>query len=299
MVKEKLNVKTVLGVSNVSFGLPNRDLINRTFLAASLFAGLDLPIINPMDKDMMDTIMASKVLWNEDKGAADYLEYNKNTSGEQIIVKDKKEQKEDDLFEIIIKGIKDKAKTATIKLLEDREPLSLVDEYIVPALDLVGEKYERGETFLPQLIQSAETVKNVFEVIRERLSKEGSAQLSNGKIVLATVKGDIHDIGKNIVKVLLENYNYEVIDLGRDVAKEKVIEAAVENDVKLIGLSALMTTTVKNMEETIKVLKGLDKDYVIMVGGAVLNQDYADMINADYYAKDAKGAVTIAKKVLG
>ena len=205
----------------------------------------------------------------------------------------------DNLFEIIIKGIKDKAKTATVKLLEHKEPLSLVDEYIVPALDLVGEKYERGETFLPQLIQSAETVKNVFEIIRERLSKEGSVQLSNGKIVLATVKGDIHDIGKNIVKVLLENYNYEVIDLGRDVAKEKVIEAAVENDVKLIGLSALMTTTVKNMEETIKALKELDKDYVVMVGGAVLNQDYADMINADYYAKDAKGAVTIAKKVLG
>ncbi|HZK38205.1 MAG TPA: cobalamin-dependent protein, partial [Clostridia bacterium] len=222
-----------------------------------------------------------------------------NISGEQIIVKDKKEQKEDDLFEIIIKGIKDKAKTATAKLLEHKEPLSLVDEYIVPALDLVGEKYEKGETFLPQLIQSAETVKNVFEIIRERLSKEGSVQLSNGKIVLATVKGDIHDIGKNIVKVLLENYNYEVIDLGRDVAKEKVIEAAVENDVKLIGLSALMTTTVKNMEETIKALKELDKDYVVMVGGAVLNQDYADMINADYYAKDAKGAVTIAKKVLG
>ncbi len=299
MVKEILNVKTVLGVSNVSFGLPNRDLINRTFLAATLFAGLDLPIINPMDKDMMDTIMASKVLWNEDKGAAEYLKYNENISDEQVVIKDSKDKKEDDLFEIIIKGIKEKAKSATVKLLEHMDPLDIVDEYIVPALDLVGDKYEKGETFLPQLIQSAETVKNVFEIIRERLSKEGSPQLSNGKIVLATVKGDIHDIGKNIVKVLLENYNFEVIDLGRDVAKEKVIEAAVENDVKLIGLSALMTTTGKNMEETIKSLKELDKNYVVMVGGAVLNQDYADMINADYYAKDAKGAVTIAKKVLG
>jgi 5-methyltetrahydrofolate--homocysteine methyltransferase len=299
MVKEKLNVKTVLGVSNVSFGLPNRDLINRTFLAASLFAGLDLPIINPMDKEMMDTILASGVLWNEDKGAAEYLKYNENVSAEQVVVKDSKDKREDDLFEIIIKGIKEKAKTATVKLLEHTEPLSVVDEYIVPALDLVGEKYEKGETFLPQLIQSAETVKNVFEIIKERLSKDGSSQISNGKIVLATVKGDIHDIGKNVVKVLLENYNYDVIDLGRDVAKEKIIEAAVEHDVKLIGLSALMTTTVKNMAETIEALKELDKNYVVMVGGAVLNQDYADMINADYYAKDAKGAVTIAKKVLG
>lgn len=299
MVKEKLNVKTVLGVSNVSFGLPNRDLINRTFLAAGLFAGLDLPIIDPLDKDMMDTIMASKVLWNEDKGAAEYLKYSENVSGEKIIVKDSKEKQEDDLFEIILKGMREKAKTATIKLLEHKEPLNVVDEYIVPALDLVGEKYEKGETFLPQLIQSAETVKNVFEIIRERLSKEGNAQISNGKIVLATVKGDIHDIGKNIVKVLLENYNYEIIDLGRDVPKEKIIEAAVENDVKLIGLSALMTTTVKNMEETIEALKQVNQNYVVMVGGAVLNEDYANMINADYYGKDAKEAVAIARKVLG
>ncbi len=299
MVKEKLNVKTVLGVSNVSFGLPNRDLINRTFLAAGLFAGLDLPIIDPMDKDMMDTIMASKVLWNEDKGAAEYLKYSANVSDEKVVVKDSKEKQEDDLFDIILKGMKEKAKTATVKLLEHKEPLNVVDEYIVPALDLVGEKYEKGETFLPQLIQSAETVKNVFEIIRERLSKEGNAQISNGKIVLATVKGDIHDIGKNIVKVLLENYNYEIIDLGRDVPKEKIIEAAVENDVKLIGLSALMTTTVKNMEETIEALKQVNQNYVVMVGGAVLNEDYANMINADYYGKDAKEAVAIARKVLG
>lgn len=299
MIKERLNVKTVLGVSNVSFGLPNRDLINRTFLAASLFAGLDLPIINPMDRGMMDTIRASKVLWNQDKGAGQYLKYNEDTSSNQVTKVDKKEKQEDSLFEIIIKGMREKAKEATIELLEDREPLSLVDEYIVPALDLVGDKYEKGETFLPQLIQSAETVKNVFEVIRERLSRDGNVQISNGKIILATVKGDIHDIGKNIVKVLLENYNYEVIDLGRDVPKEKVIEAAKENDVRLIGLSALMTTTVKNMAETIEALKEIDESYVVMVGGAVLNQDYADMINADYYAKDAKEAVVIARQVLG
>ncbi len=299
MVKEKLGVKTVLGVSNVSFGLPNRDLVNRTFLAASLFAGLDLPIIDPMDKEMMDTIMASGVLWNEDKGATKYLKYSEDISDEKPVTKDEGREQEDDLFEIILNGMREKAKTATIKLLEHNEPLSIVDKYIVPALDLVGEKYEKGETFLPQLIQSAETVKNTFEIIRERLSKEGDTQISNGKIILATVKGDIHDIGKNIVKVLLENYNYEIIDLGRDVPKEKVVEAAVENDVRLIGLSALMTTTVKNMEETIEALKEIDQGYMVMVGGAVLNEDYAEMINADYYGMDAKQAVAIAKKVLG
>ena len=248
---------------------------------------------------MMDTIMASKVLWNEDKGAVEYLKYSENISDKKVTVKDNKEKQENNLFEIILKGMKEKAKLATIKLLEHKEPLSVVDEYIVPALDLVGEKYEKGETFLPQLIQSAETVKNVFEIIRERLSKEGNSQISNGKIILATVKGDIHDIGKNVVKVLLENYNYEVIDLGRDVPKEEIVEAAIEIDVKLVGLSALMTTTVKNMEETIKALKQVNQNYVVMVGGAVLNEDYANMINADYYGKDAKEAVTIAKKVLG
>ncbi len=299
LVKEKLNVKTVLGVSNVSFGLPNRDLINRTFLSASLFAGLDLPIINPMDKGMMEAILASKVLWNQDKGAPEYLSYHekasKEESGQEVI----KEKKEANLFEIILKGIKEDAKEATKKLLEEKEALDIVNEYIVPALDLVGEKYEKGETFLPQLIRSAETVKNVFEIIKEKLSKDGNPQMSSGKIVLATVKGDIHDIGKNIVKVILENYNYEIIDLGRDVSKEKIIEAASKHDVKLVGLSALMTTTVKNMEKTIEALKEVNPDYTVMVGGAVLNEDYANMINADYYAKDAKEAVTIAKKVLG
>lgn len=299
LVKGKLNVKTVLGVSNVSFGLPNRDLLNRTFLAASLLAGLDLPIINPMDKGMMDAIMASKVLWNEDKGSIEYLKYHEKTSNEEVAVEDNKNKREDDLFEIILKGMKEEAKIATTKLLEEKEPLDVVNEYIVPALDLVGEKYEKGETFLPQLIQSAETVKNAFEIIKEKLSKEGSPQMSSGKIILATVKGDIHDIGKNIVKVILENYNYEIIDLGRDVPKEKVIEAAIKHNVKLVGLSALMTTTVKNMEETIDALKSINPSYTIMVGGAVLNEDYANMINADYYAKDAKEAVTIAREVLG
>jgi len=299
LVKEKLNVKTVLGVSNVSFGLPNREILNKTFLAASLFAGLDLPIINPLNKDIMDTIVASKVLWNEDKGAKEYLKYNKNTSKEQTPIKKDVNNIQDDLFKIILKGIKEEAQIATVKLLENKQPLEIVNEYIIPTLDIVGEKYENGHIFLPQLIQSAETVKESFKVIKDKLSKGTDAEISKGKIVLATVKGDIHDIGKNIVKVLLENYNYEIIDLGKDVSKEKIVEAVIKNNVKLIGLSALMTTTVKNMEETIFELKRTKPDCVVMVGGAVLNEEYANMIKADFYAKDAKESVTIARKVLG
>ncbi len=299
LVKEKLNVKTVLGVSNVSFGLPNREILNKTFLAASLFAGLDLPIINPLNKDIMDTIVASKVLWNEDKGAKEYLKYNENISKEQTPIKKDVNNIQDDLFKIILKGIKEEAQIATVKLLENKQPLEIVNEYIIPALDIVGEKYENGHIFLPQLIQSAETVKESFKVIKDKLRKGTDAEISKGKIVLATVKGDIHDIGKNIVKVLLENYNYEIIDLGKDVSKEKIVEAVIKNNVKLIGLSALMTTTVKNMEETIFELKRTKPDCVVMVGGAVLNEEYANMIKADFYAKDAKESVTIARKVLG
>ncbi|HBA04160.1 MAG TPA: homocysteine methyltransferase, partial [Clostridium sp.] len=299
LVKEKLNVKTVLGVSNVSFGLPNREILNKTFLAASLFAGLDLPIINPLNKDIMDIIVASKVLWNEDKGAKEYLKYNENISKEQTPIKKDVNNIQDDLFKIILNGIKEEAQIATVKLLENKQPLEIVNEYIIPALDIVGEKYENGHIFLPQLIQSAETVKESFKVIKDKLRKGTDAEISKGKIVLATVKGDIHDIGKNIVKVLLENYNYEIIDLGKDVSKEKIVEAVIKNNVKLIGLSALMTTTVKNMEETIYELKRTKPDCVVMVGGAVLNEEYANMIKADFYAKDAKESVTIARKVLG
>lgn len=299
LVKEKLKVKTVLGVSNVSFGLPNRELLNKAFLAASLFAGLDLPIINPLDKEMMNTIAASRVLWNEDKGAKEYLEYSKDISKELVANKKQEKNTEDDLFKVILKGMKDEAKIVTIKLLEYKEPLQIINEYIIPALDVVGERYERGEIFLPQLIHSAETVKSSFQIVKDKLKLEDNKEFSKGKIILATVKGDIHDIGKNIVKVLLENYNYEVIDLGKDVSKERIIEVAVKSNVKLIGLSALMTTTVKNMEETISELKKVKPDCMIMVGGAVLNKEYADMIHADYYAKDAKESVSIARQILG
>jgi len=297
MIKERLGVKTVLGVSNVSFGLPNRELLNRTFLASALWAGLDLPIINPLDKAMMDTIRAFAVLTNQDKGAMEYLSNYGNAESSQV--PSKGNLIDLNLYDVIVKGTKEAAKDLTGKLLTLKEPLEIVNESIIPALDFVGGKYEKGEIFLPQLIQAAEVVKASFEVIKEKLNHEEASSILKDKVLLATVKGDIHDIGKNIVKVLLENHGYEVIDLGKDVSKEKIIEAAIKEKVKLVGLSALMTTTVKSMEDTIKALKELYGSCKVMVGGAVLNEDYANSIGADFYAKDGKEAVTIAKTVLG
>lgn len=297
LVREKLNVKTVLGVSNVSFGLPGREIINRTFLAAALSYGLNLPILNPMDKEMMDTVRASKVLWNIDKASAEFIDFFNNSS--RKIKFHNSEHMHHDLFNIVVKGIKDEAKAATTELLNTEAPLEIVNKYIIPALDFAGEKYDRGEIFLPQLIMCAETVKMSVQLINKALSQDSSNVISSGKkIILATVKDDIHDIGKNIVKVLLENYGYEIIDLGKDVSKERIIEEADKNNVKLIGLSALMTTTVKNMEDIIKALKNYNQNCIVMVGGAVLNKEYADLIGADYYAKDAKEAVKIAKLIL-
>lgn len=300
-IREKYGVNTVLGVSNISFGLPRRDLINRTFLAMALTSGLTLPIINPLDKDIMDTINSFKVLNGEDLNANNYIKtyinaIDNNKTSNKVLEGDNSKY---DLHEIIIKGLKDEAQNATKELLKNKQEYEVINDYIVPALDWVGNKFEKGEIFLPQLIQSAETVKKSFEVIKSKLLECGKGSELKGKIVLATVKGDIHDIGKNIVKAILENYGYEVIDLGKDVPKEKVLETVLKHDVKLVGLSALMTTTVKSMEETIAYIRQKREDCVFFVGGAVLNKDYAKMINADFYAKDAMEAVSIAKKVLG
>lgn len=294
MVKERLKVKTVLGVSNVSFGLPNRALLNRTFLTAALAAGLDLPIINPMDKSMVDVINAFKVLWSEDVNCENYVNIYKNSGEEstKVIPQNSNHQ----LFEIIEKGIKEEARTQTLKLLETLEPLEIINKHIIPALDHVGDRYEQGDIFLPQLIQSAETVRNAFTAIREKIEETSAPQVLKGKIILATVKGDIHDIGKNIVKVLLESYGFEVIDLGKDVDCETIIQSAIKNNVKLIGLSALMTTTVSNMEDIICHLRKNCSDCKVMVGGAVLNETYSNSIGADFYAKDAKESVSIAQK---
>lgn len=294
LVKEKLQVKTVLGVSNISFGLSNRDLLNRTFLAACLTAGLDLPIINPLDVEMMDTIAAFKVLWGIDSGANQYWTRFKQrkhkATGDEV-------KSPDSLQQIIIQGSKELAKAATSKLMKVKTPLAIIDQDIIPALDLVGQYYEKGQLFLPQLIQSAETVKESFALLKQGIEQQAAGSLTKGKIVLGTVKGDIHDIGKNIVKVLLESYGFQVIDLGKDVPAEAVVEAAIQHQVRLVGLSALMTTTVKSMEETIAALRKAHPSCQVMVGGAVLNQEYADFIGADYYGKDAKTAVAIAQKV--
>ncbi|HLR21838.1 MAG TPA: homocysteine S-methyltransferase family protein [Tissierellaceae bacterium] len=298
LIKEKLNVKTVLGVSNVSFGLPNRELVNQVFFAAALYEGLDLPIIDPLDKDMMDTILASNLLWNKDIGGRKYLESYSNYNKEDIKKNSKDIKSEFGLIEIIIKGIKEEAKVITERLLIDIEPVEIINKYLIPGLDIVGEKYEKGIIFLPQLIQSAETVKASFEVLKEVLIKESNTNISKGKILLATVKGDVHDIGKNIVKILLENYNYQVYDLGKDVSTEEIVEKVLKEDIKLVGLSALMTTTVKSMEDTITELKRVNPDIKIMVGGAVLNEEYSDMIGADFYCNDGKMAVEIAQKIL-
>ncbi|NFA60289.1 homocysteine S-methyltransferase family protein [Clostridium sporogenes] len=297
LVKEKLNVKTILGVSNISFGLPNRELINKTFLAMSLQSGLDLPILNPNNKEMINIINAYKVLNNEDKGSANYIEkYTKEISNSKEV---KTPKSNVTLKEIVIKGIKEEAYSKTKELIKDRDELSIINEELIPALDEVGEKYEEGIIFLPQLIQSAETVKKAFTAIKEKLREDNSPKISKGKILMATVKGDIHDIGKNIVKVILENYGFDIIDLGKDVEAEKIVEEVKKNNIKLVGLSALMTTTVNSMKETIRILKERGMDCKVFVGGAVLNEEYAEMINADYYAKDAKEAVDIAKEFFG
>lgn len=297
MVKEKLGLKTVLGVSNISFGMPNRPLINETFLSIAMAAGLDLPIINPNDEAMMDKVYAFNVLYNHDKGSIKYIErYGDKSSAE---TSPKKEKKEETLYDMVVKGLKENAAAKTKLLLSTKTELEIVNEFLIPALDVVGSDFEKGVIFLPQLIQSAETVKSSFDVLKESLKKNESAGISNGKIILATVKGDIHDIGKNIVKVILENYNYDIIDLGKDVSAEKIVEEAKKyaDEPIIVGLSALMTTTMKSMEDIIEELRDNGIDCPVMVGGAVLTAEYARNMGADYYAKDAKEAVEIARKV--
>lgn len=304
LVKEKLGVKTVLGVSNISFGMPRRELINETFLSIAMAAGLDLPIINPNDSAMMDKISAFNVLYNYDTGSKEYIkkysEDSKSKIGDTGSKDKQKNENKMNLADAVVKGLKEQAASMAKELLTVKTELEIVNEYLIPALDIVGDEFEKGIIFLPQLIQSAETVKAAFDVLKESLKKKETKNISKGKIILATVKGDIHDIGKNIVKVILENYNYEIIDLGKDVPVERIVEEARKHDSPLIvGLSALMTTTMVSMAETIKALNENNIQCKIIVGGAVLTEDYARTMGADYYARDAKEAVEIAKKVFG
>ena len=296
MVKEKLGVKTALGVSNVSFGLPNRPILNRSFLAMAMQAGLDAPIMNPNTEEMMQTVFAYKVLANQDVDSEKYIARYANQIKTDAGAKPVSAEAEKNLKEIVIKGLKEEAKAKTKELIKVETGLEIVKNYLIPALDIVGKRFEKGEIFLPQLIQSAETVKKSFEVIKEKLEADGEEKITKGKIILATVKGDIHDIGKNIVKVVLENYGFDIIDLGKDVPVEKVVETAKKEGVKLVGLSALMTTTVISMKDTIEALRKEGVSCKVFVGGAVLNQEYADMIGADYYAKDAQESVKIAQE---
>ena len=293
MVKERLGCKTILGVSNISFGIPNRQGLNNTYLNLSLGAGLDLCIINTEDKTMIQSVYAYKVISNMDKGCLQYIEKFKDVSIENKS-NEKKNHDNLTLEDAIERGLKEEAKDLTTQILNTKDEHYVLDEVLIPALDRVGNKYDKGELFLPQMIQAAETVKVALNIIKERLSK-GNSSSSKGKIIVATVQGDIHDIGKNIVKIMLENYGYEVIDLGKDVPIEEVVKRAKEEKIELIGLSALMTTTVENMKKTIEALKENNIKAKVFVGGAVVTKEYATKINADYYSKDAKSAVEIAK----
>ncbi|MEE0265735.1 MAG: dihydropteroate synthase, partial [Acutalibacteraceae bacterium] len=294
-VKKELGVKTVLGVSNISFGLPNRELVTSTFLTMALQKGLDLPIINPNVEAMTGAVRAYKLLANIDKNSVEFINAYNNTPAKAQASSVKSEVT---LEYAIENGLKKDGAETTERMLQEVSAMEVINNHLIPALDKAGTEFEAGKIFLPQLIQSATVAQTCFEVIKRKLISENSAPVSKGKIVLATVKGDVHDIGKNIVKVLLENYGYTVIDLGKDVEYEEIVNTVIENDVKLVGLSALMTTTLKSMEETIALLR--EKcSCKIMVGGAVLTPEYAEKIDADFYCRDAKEGVDIAKKVLG
>lgn len=303
-VKTELGCKTCLGVSNISFGLPNRELVNRTFLTMALEEGLDLPIINPNVESMTGAVRAYRVLSGIDKNSVEFINaYNDAAPA----VTSAPKNTEVDIFTAVYNGLKSEGAAVTKRLLDTTDAMQIVNEMLIPALDRVGDDFEKNKIFLPQLIQSANTAQECFEVIKTHISKTSGSPVSKGKIILATVKGDIHDIGKNIVKVLLDNYGYTVVDLGRDVDPQLVVDTAVEQNIKMIGLSALMTTTLKSMEDTIKLIRqtkelqnpdGTSK-CVVFVGGAVLTEDYAMKIGADYYCKDAKESVDTAKKVLG
>ena len=316
--KTELGVRTILGVSNISFGLPCRPYLNTTFLTMAMYAGLDLAIMNPSSEEMMAAVYAYNVLTNRDKQSGRYIaRYADQVPASAALAKAMQDKAASGvpaaaeaagpavsgpyvpLMKAVEQGLKGEAAACTKALLAEKEPLELVDEALIPALDIVGVKYEKGKLFLPQLLQAASAAQSAFDEIKTAIAQRGGAGASKGRIVLATVKGDVHDIGKNIVKVILENYGFEVIDLGRDVPVETVVETVREKDIHLVGLSALMTTTLKSMEETIAALHAAKLDCKVMVGGAVLTPEYAEKIGADWYAKDAKQSADIAKKFFG
>lgn len=287
-IRNTMGINTVLGVSNISFGLPNREAINTAFYTLAMNNGLSAGIINPNSKPMMNAFYSYKALAGLDENCQNYIN---NAVNVEIV----SNQSEIDLKTAIIKGMKDESSKCARQMLKELDSLDIINEYIIPALDVVGDGFENNKIFLPQLLMSADSAKAAFDEIKAHIVLQGVPQVKGEKIIIATVEGDIHDIGKNIVKVLLQNYGFDVIDLGKDVKCERVLEEAIKQNVKLVGLSALMTTTVPNMEKTITLLHE-STDAKVFVGGAVLTRDYAKMINADYYAKDAMESVRIAQE---
>ena len=293
-VRKIYGVQTVLGVSNISFGLPNRAIVNSNFYTMAMHNGLSAGIINPSSEAMMQAYYSYCALMGYDENCKAYIE---NCGQKQEINAGATRDSEVTLKITIEKGLKEEATVLAKELIKEQKPLDIIQQHLIPALDFVGKGFESGTVFLPQLLMSAEAAKQAFEVLKGVLATEGSSELKKEKIILATVKGDIHDIGKNIVKVLLENYNFHVIDLGKDVPPETIVEIAKKENVQLVGLSALMTTTVISMEKTIKLLRKQLPTCKVMVGGAVLNQEYADMIGADFYGKDAMQSVYYAQSL--
>ncbi len=296
-IRDDYHGNTILGVSNISFGLPRREYINAAFYIMAMQNGLSCAIMNPNSEEMMRAYHSYLALAGMDEQCSRYIDVY---GGQDSIQKEPLHLSKEKvtLSTCIEKGLKERSGEATRYLIGEKDPLSIIDEELIPALDHVGKGFEKGTIFLPQLLMSAEAAKAAFDVLKQHMEQSGTVQEKKGKIILATVKGDIHDIGKNIVKVLLENYSYDVIDLGKDVPPEKIVQTALQQDVKLVGLSALMTTTVVNMEETIKQLHKEKPDTKIVVGGAVLTEEYAKAIGADCYAKDAMATVHYAQSVL-
>lgn len=290
-IRNELGVHTVLGVSNISFGLPNREAINTAFYTMAMQRGLSAGIINPKSAGMMNAYYSYCALAGYDDNCGDYIQFA--TPVDTVA-----STGDITLIDAIVKGLKEDSSRCARELLRDNEPLTVINQHIIPALDKVGDGFEKNTVFLPQLLMSADSAKAAFDEIKAFMVQSGNARVKGEKIIIATVEGDIHDIGKNIVKVLLANYGFDVIDLGKDVKCEDVLQAVIDNDVRLVGLSALMTTTVPNMERTIQLIHD-NTDAKVFVGGAVLTRDYADMINADRYARDAMESVRIAQEFFG
>lgn len=318
-IRDELGGKSVLGVSNISFGLPQREIINAAFFTMAMESGLNAAIINPNSEAMMRAYYSFKALMDLDPQCSEYISVyggqvsglgqtlgrggSGSSKGAEVsggsgwAAKGDSSMPAGALGISIARGLREGAQESVTALLKEKDPLDIINGDMIPALDYVGKGFEKGTIFLPQLLMSAEAAKAAFEVIKSRVDSSGQVREKKGKVILATVKGDIHDIGKNIVKVLLENYSYDVIDLGKDVPPERIVQEAVEQKVSLVGLSALMTTTVPSMEETIRQLHGKAPGVKVMVGGAVLTEEYARTIGSDAYCRDAMASVNYAEKI--